>query len=80
MQKDKAGNIAGWLKSGVSRIACFSPWQRSFHDHIIRNEEDNNRIVEYIQNNPALWQDDCFAQYNYSLIICTNILHNIDSP
>ena len=54
------GNIVGGIKSGVSRIVGFSPWQRSFHDHIVRNEEDYSRIAEYIQNNPALWQDDCF--------------------
>jgi len=54
------GAIIGGLKSGVSRVVGFSPWQRSFHDHIIRNDEEYNRIAVYIQNNPALWQDDCF--------------------
>ena len=38
----------------------FSIWQRSFHDHIIRNEKDYNRIAEYIENNPANWETDCF--------------------
>ena len=54
------GNIVGGIKSGVSRIVGFSPWQRSFHDHIVRCDEEYHRIVEYIQNNPALWQEDCF--------------------
>ena len=54
------GNIVGGLKSGVSRIIGFSPWQRSFHDRIIRNDEEYKRIAEYIQNNPVLWQEDCF--------------------
>lgn len=35
-------------------------WQRSFHDHIIRNESDLNRIREYVHNNPALWESDTF--------------------
>ena len=35
-------------------------WQRSFHDHIIRNEEAFLRISNYIQNNPANWKDDKF--------------------
>jgi putative transposase len=35
-------------------------WQGRFHDHIIRNEPDLNRIREYVQNNPALWEADTF--------------------
>ena len=35
-------------------------WQRSFHDHIIRNEEDYQRIWSYIDTNPILWELDCF--------------------
>ena len=30
-------------------------WQRSFYDHIIRSEEDLNRVREYIANNPLQW-------------------------
>ena len=33
-------------------------WQRSFHDHVIRDEEDLNRVREYIQNNPLKWALD----------------------
>ena len=32
--------------------------QKSFYDHIIRNEEDMNRIVEYIQRNPYKREND----------------------
>jgi len=35
-------------------------WQRSYYDHIIRNEQDYIHIAEYIQNNPAKWQEDRF--------------------
>ena len=35
-------------------------WQRSFYDHIIRNEQDFRNIWEYIHNNPQKWQDDEF--------------------
>ena len=45
-------------KRAVSMKAGFSPWQKSFHDHIIRNQEDYNRIAEYIENNPARWAED----------------------
>lgn len=35
-------------------------WQTSFHDHIIRGEEDYLKIWNYIDNNPYKWKDDCF--------------------
>ena len=33
-------------------------WQKSFYDHIVRNEEELNRIREYIINNPQNWDAD----------------------
>ncbi|MFH1441856.1 MAG: hypothetical protein ABIH18_07460 [Candidatus Omnitrophota bacterium] len=33
-------------------------WQRSFHDHIIRNDKLLNNIREYIITNPATWDKD----------------------
>ena len=33
-------------------------WQRSFHDRIIRDAEEFERIAEYIRTNPARWADD----------------------
>ena len=47
------------LKGLSSKEAGFSMWQRSFHDHIIRDEADYDRIVNYIENNPATWEQDC---------------------
>ena len=35
-------------------------WQRSFHDHIIRNRDDYEKIEKYIYDNPMRWQYDCF--------------------
>ena len=35
-------------------------WQKSFHDHIIRNEQELQNIREYISNNAAKWQDDIY--------------------
>jgi len=52
------GSIIRGYKSGVSRLMGFSPWQRNYHDHVIRNQEDYNRIAEYIGNNPARWAED----------------------
>jgi REP element-mobilizing transposase RayT len=33
-------------------------WQRNFYEHIIRDEEEHQRIHLYIQANPANWVDD----------------------
>ena len=33
-------------------------WQRNYYEHIIRDENDYNRILEYIKNNPSNWQND----------------------
>ena len=47
----------GYLKMNVSKeIHKLNPdekvWQRSFFDHIIRNEQDYRQTLEYIENNP----------------------------
>ncbi|MBI4773839.1 MAG: transposase [Deltaproteobacteria bacterium] len=33
-------------------------WQRNYYEHIIRNDDELNRIREYIANNPAQWETD----------------------
>ncbi len=49
------------LKSLTTRTCGLKPfWQRSFHDHIIRDERDYLKIWNYIDTNPAKWDEDCF--------------------
>lgn len=38
-------------------------WQRSFHDHIIRDETDYLKIWRYIDENPVRWEQDCFYHH-----------------
>jgi hypothetical protein len=51
-------------KAAVTRdIGCFRrglyfKWQKSFYDHVIRNENELYRIRRYIQNNPLKWNLD----------------------
>ena len=52
--------IVGYFKQYVSRTLGFSPWQKSYHDRIIRDEVEYNRIAQYIENNPINWEKDCF--------------------
>ena len=46
------------LKRYTNRVCNHSLWQTSYHDHIIRDEEDFLRHWTYIDQNPALWAED----------------------
>ncbi len=35
-------------------------WQHNYHDHVIRNDAEYQRIKQYIKNNPLNWKDDTF--------------------
>ena len=39
-------------------------WQRSYYDHVIRNEEDLLRIRQYIRYNPLKWGEDEYYNPN----------------
>ncbi len=45
-----------------------SIWQKSFYDHIIRDEKDLDRTREYIQNNPLKWHLDSLNPQNKKVI------------
>ena len=51
--------IRSW-KTLVTKELGYGIWQRSYYDHIIRNEDDYISILRYIQENPAKWCDDCY--------------------
>jgi REP element-mobilizing transposase RayT len=59
------GTVIGSYKSGVTRRIRedrqqpeLPIWQSRYYDHIIRNEQDLNRIRQYIDANPASWEAD----------------------
>ena len=57
--------IVGLYKSGVTRRIHavdldLRVWQRSFHDHVIRDDAGYAKIAEYIVTNPDRWGEDCF--------------------
>ena len=41
-------------------------WQRNYYEHIIRNEDELNRIREYIKNNPLQWVNDRNNPVNFN--------------
>ena len=39
-------------------------WQKSFYEHIIRDEQDYQQIWRYIDENPAKWAQDCYYTHS----------------
>ncbi|MFO7571334.1 MAG: transposase [Gaiellaceae bacterium] len=54
----RLGTVVGGFKAGSSRDARRSLWQRGYHDHIVRDERDLERVREYIAANPITWALD----------------------
>jgi len=59
------GSIIRGFKSAVTkrtnklRNSPSTPvWQRNYYERVVRNENELNRIREYIQNNPLKWELD----------------------
>lgn len=63
-QSKNLASIVRGFKIGVTKYAnshaLSFAWQPRFHDHIIRNQDEMNRIADYINNNVARWKEDCF--------------------
>jgi REP element-mobilizing transposase RayT len=56
------GTIIGWYKyqatkqiNSMQNTSGYPVFQRSYYDHVIRNQRDYDEIWEYIENNPAKW-------------------------
>ena len=48
------------LTKHANRLGFENGWQPRFHDHIIRNDAEYQRISNYIITNPFNWKDDKF--------------------
>jgi hypothetical protein len=46
------------LKRYTNRVCGRPLWQASYHDHIIRDENDLLNHWSYIEHNPARWAED----------------------
>ena len=62
--KNTVSSIIGGYKSAVTkhahRLGFEFGWQARFHDHIIRNDAEYQRINDYIEQNPERWYADKF--------------------
>ena len=54
--------VVGQMKRWISRQAGTALWQKSYHEHVIRNENDYRDIWEYIENNPIRWAEDRYYE------------------
>lgn len=59
------GNVVAWVKCQITKGANRhygtsgrKVFQRSYHDHIIRDEQDYREIWGYIEDNPRKWAQD----------------------
>ena len=51
--------VRSWKTLVTKELGC-SIWQRSFYDHVIRDEKEYVLIAHYIEENPAKWFDDTY--------------------
>lgn len=47
-------------KGAVTKKDGLAVWQKSFYDHVVRDEQDFQQIWRYIDENPMKWQQDCY--------------------
>ncbi|RED24931.1 REP element-mobilizing transposase RayT [Flavobacterium cutihirudinis] len=68
--KNTISSIVGSYKSAVTkhanRLGYPHQWQKLFYDNIIRNNNDYQRISDYIVSNPENWTKDKFKTENKS--------------
>ena len=50
--------ILNKFKGSISKQIGRSTWQKSYYDHVIRDEADYLAVWQYVDNNPAKWLDD----------------------
>ena len=53
--KNNIATIVRSIKTLTTKEIGVSIFQRSYYDHVIRNQQDYNEVWEYIENNPARW-------------------------
>lgn len=50
--------IINQYKGMITRQLGYSIWQKSYYDHIVRNEKEYYKIKKYIQTNIINWEQD----------------------
>lgn len=65
LQSGSLGAVIGQFKSivtkrinGLQNVSGRPVWQRNYHERIIRDESEMDRITRYIEVNPSRWAED----------------------
>ena len=58
-------NLVRTWKTLITKSLGQSIWQRSYYDHIIRDEREYVEVAEYIMGNPGKWLDDKYYSRPY---------------
>lgn len=53
-------NVVKQMKGYATKKIGKSIWQKLYHDRIVRNRDEYNKIAKYIYENPMNWESDCF--------------------
>ncbi|HUT62374.1 MAG TPA: transposase [Anaerolineae bacterium] len=61
------------IKKGMLAPFLGKLWQRNYYEHIIHNNDELNKIREYIQNNSLKWEFDIENPQR----ICIDELENV---
>ncbi len=81
--KNTVSSIIGGYKSAVTkhahRLNFEFDWQRNYWEHIIRNENEYNRIAQYIINNPAKWENDKLNGGNGNIVMEPSAEYNYEN-
>ena len=63
LRRSAVSKAIGYIKMNISKeihkqYGVTEIWQRGFHDHIIRDKKDYEKISKYIYDNPYNWKTD----------------------
>lgn len=64
----KIGTVIMQLKRIVSFKFGARIWQKSYYDHIVRTQNEYDRIANYIYENPMYWDKDRYDGSEWNLI------------
>ena len=53
-------SIVSSIKRNLTKEIGYPVFQKSFHDHVIKNENEYENIWNYVENNAERWREDCF--------------------
>ncbi|MCP4724807.1 MAG: transposase [bacterium] len=74
MEKKSLSSLVAGFKSNVTiyinkirQTPGMHVWQRNFYEHVIRDEEDLNKIRQYILDNPQKWEQDNYFRDDKSI-------------